>query len=453
MKRTLVLALAGAFVATVAGCGGGGGGGSGSGNGGGNGPTTTYGGLAYTVGAGCAFALGVIGTGSSSASRAEQETIDHCNSEAEELRVATGALPHLCSGGSFEQCAAIGVGQNSAGRCNIRGHQASSISAASADALQYCRNQLGSSANCQVLAATCASGQPVTRDWRPGTNPPNGGIGPNQVGDEFGRSSTTGRTNLVLTCTNDVIFRNQGTVVLPSVDIVALPLEAGTVTLEYDAYDIPDRFIVEVDRRNVIDTQYVGSTSYTVMQVNDVLNRYNFTPTRQRGIVPPGRGSMSFQKTVGATLAVVRVYAPLQGTEWQVTLKFSASSCQTGPGTGRYGAVASSLANNCRSRHGGIVANYPTQSAARAAAIDQCRSAGGSNCGFRTDFGSAYQGNNQCGALAYGESQTRCIFAPGTGGTLSQAESDALSTCRGDGFSNCRLLPASDGSRFALCTN
>ena len=82
----------------------------------------------------------------------------------------------------------------------------------------------------------------------------------------------------------------------------------------------------------MIDTQYVG-TSNSVAEVNAILNRYGFTPTSQASIISPGGGSRSFQKSAGVTSAVVRVYAPLTGTAWEVTLKFSGSSCQsTGPG-------------------------------------------------------------------------------------------------------------------------
>ena len=175
------------------------------------------------------------------------------------------------------------------------------------------------------------------------------GIGSGQVGDEFGRSSTTGRS-LGLTCTDDVAFSDAGTVVLPSVDIVALPTEAGTITLEYEAFDIPDRFVVEVDGRIAIDTRYVGSSSHTVSEVNDVLRRYGFRQTTQSRIITPGRGTMTFQKRAGSTSAVVRVYAPLPGTQWQVTLRFTGDSC--GSLDRLYGALAYSLEANAPRTHG-----------------------------------------------------------------------------------------------------
>ena len=155
---------------------------------------------------------------------------------------------------------------------------------------------------------------------------PKGSIGRNQIGDEFGRTSTTGR-KLAVGCSSPVIFEDEGTVVLPSVDIVALPIGAGTITLEYQAYSIPDRFVVEVDGQIKIDTQYVGSSRYTVGQVNNVLDHYGYRRTSQSSIISPGRGTRSFRKSADFRQAVVRIYAPLKGTEWRVTLRFHDSSC------------------------------------------------------------------------------------------------------------------------------
>ena len=159
-----------------------------------------------------------------------------------------------------------------------------------------------------------------------------GGVDRGQVGNEYGTTSTSGR-NWNLTCSSDVVFSNSGKVVLPSVEVVALPSEAGTVTLEYDSISIPDRFVVVLGGRVVIDTQYVGHEN-TVQGVNAVLTRYGFTPTSQARIISPGSGSRSFSKAAGVRSTVVRVYAPLEGTAWDVTLKFAGSSCPSGGGNG-----------------------------------------------------------------------------------------------------------------------
>ena len=83
-------------------------------------------------------------------------------------------------------------------------------------------------------------------------------------------------------------------------------------------------------REVIIDTQYVGS-DHTVAEVNDVLRRYNFRPTSQSRIFSPGSGTSSFQITGLEGSAIVRVYAPLEGTAWEVSMSFSGSSCGGGP--------------------------------------------------------------------------------------------------------------------------
>ena len=286
--------------------------------------------------------------------------------------------------------------------------------------------------------------------------PPPGGVGSGQVGQEFGRTSTSGRT-FNLTCTNDVVFEHSGNVVLPSVEVVTLPAAAGTITFEYDAYDIPDRFVVELGGRVVVDTRYVG-TSRSVAEVNAVLTRYGFTPTSQARIISPGSGSRSFQKPAGVSSAIVRVYAPLTGTAWNVTLKFSGSSCPGGstpppPQTRLYGSLYSSIESNCSNNFAGIAANYNTQQEARTAALNLCRTSGGTRCSLATDFGSAYAGSNRCAALAYGDSPTRCGTRSGRGDTESAAESTALALCRSSGFTSCTIRPGRNNSRFATCTD
>ena len=279
------------------------------------------------------------------------------------------------------------------------------------------------------------------------TSPPGfDGVNPDQVGDEFGQRSTTGRS-FGLTCTNDVVFSNAGTVVLPSVDIVALPTEAGTITLEYDAYDIPDRFVVEVDGRIAIDTRYVGSSSYTVSEVNDVLRRYGFQQTTQSRIITPGRGTTTFQKRAGSTSAVVRIYAPLPGTQWKVTLRFTGGSC--GSLDGLYGALAYSLGSQCSSYSWGMASNFSDRNTARQQALSLCTEAEGTNCSV-AEFGSAYAGNNQCIALAYGEDGSRCGLGVGRGDTESAAQRNALAECRSGGFT-CSIASGRTG-RAVECT-
>ena len=340
MKQALAFIFVGILTASLYACAGGGGGSTTGRGTTGNppppvNPPTRYGAQSYALGNNCAFAVGSIVTNASSSSSAESSARQSCMLQARNQAASAGVQAPTCTSGSFTGCAAIAVGQNSSRRCNLRGHARSTLSAARSAAIQNCQNRLGSSANCEILASACATGRPDSGVWRSSTTPtpPPGGVGSGQVGREFGRTSTSGRT-FNLTCTNDVVFQHSGNVVLPSVEVVTLPAAAGTITFEYDAYDIPDRFVVELGGRVVVDTRYVG-TSRSVAEVNAVLARYGFTRTSQSAIISPGSGSRSIQKPAGVTSAIVRVYAPLQGTAWEVTLKYSGSSCGSGPGTGQ----------------------------------------------------------------------------------------------------------------------
>lgn len=76
----------------------------------------------------------------------------------------------------------------------------------------------------------------------------------------------------------------------------------GLVTLSFNAYSIPDRFVVEYDGVDVIDTGYRGVNGYCVP------------------VVGPGSGTASFMKTTLTTFAILKVYAPCGGTAWKATL-------------------------------------------------------------------------------------------------------------------------------------
>ena len=457
--RALIVVLAAAVVGGVAGCGGGGGDTMVRPS---PPPQQLYGAAAYASNDNCE-SIGLIGTQFSSATAAEQATRTRCDSDAQTLAAQSGATTNACTAFAFDSCAAIAAGMNDSRRCVATGQRGGSTSAAGSAALQNCRENLGATGQCEVIAAGCATGAPPSVGvWRPSsgpTQPPDDGVDRSLVGDEFGTQSTTGRSFSV-TCTDDVYFEHAGNVVLPSVDIVRLPAEAGTVTLEYDAYDIPDRFVVEVDGQIRIDTQYVGSSSYTVSQVNTVLDHYGFRRTTQSSIHTPGRGSRSFQKSAGSTSAVVRIFAPLEGTAWEVRLKFQGSSCP-GDGSGNgggnqnrlYGSISFGfMGSDCSGGYaGGVVSNYQSESAANRDAIDLCQQLGGRGC-QTNNFGSAYSGPNRCGALAYGTNSARCQSFMGTGDSTSAAESGALNSCRNAGYS-CDLARLLSGGQASACTD
>ncbi len=89
---------------------------------------------------------------------------------------------------------------------------------------------------------------------------------------------------------------------------------AGTVELAFNAFSIPDRFIVYVDGAVVIDTGFVTGLSDgpSLDSYNAQLNALGF-PSATPNSSP---GTMTFEKAAGAVVCFVDVYAPLDGTAW-----------------------------------------------------------------------------------------------------------------------------------------
>lgn len=86
----------------------------------------------------------------------------------------------------------------------------------------------------------------------------------------------------------------------------------GSVVLTYDAYSVPDRFIVDYNGSTVIDTGFRGTSgTYVDLDGNSVVVT----------VAGPGAGTASFTKTTASPrIATVKVIAPYFGTAWQCTL-------------------------------------------------------------------------------------------------------------------------------------
>jgi len=93
---------------------------------------------------------------------------------------------------------------------------------------------------------------------------------------------------------------------------IDLGTDTGTVNLTYDAYSIPDRFIVTYDGVDVIDTGLVGVSG----------DQYELDGTLVSvTVVGPGAGTASFTKSNALPrTAILKVIAPYQGTEWECNL-------------------------------------------------------------------------------------------------------------------------------------
>ena len=103
----------------------------------------------------------------------------------------------------------------------------------------------------------------------------------------------------------------------PQTDIVELGSSTGIVTLDFNAYDLPDRFVVTFDNEVVIDTGYRGA-DWRLTELNTALAERGLDPVQQLEGV--GKGSISFNKTTSTTTAKVEVFAPGKSTVWNYTL-------------------------------------------------------------------------------------------------------------------------------------
>ena len=102
----------------------------------------------------------------------------------------------------------------------------------------------------------------------------------------------------------------------PTLLNINLGAGTGTVTLNFDARSIPDKFEVWFDGVKVIDTGYRGSATYQSNLDADLALRGLPSET----IAGVGSGSANFNKTTHTEVALVKVYGPLENTFWSLTL-------------------------------------------------------------------------------------------------------------------------------------
>lgn len=108
----------------------------------------------------------------------------------------------------------------------------------------------------------------------------------------------------------------QGGQAFPTEYQVNLGTGTGDVILDFNANQIPDKFIVVFDGVEVINTGYRGSTAYQG-QLDAALSGRGLPSETIQGT---GAGSTYFTKTTSTTNATIKVFAPLNNTAWTVTL-------------------------------------------------------------------------------------------------------------------------------------
>ena len=104
--------------------------------------------------------------------------------------------------------------------------------------------------------------------------------------------------------------------VFPTLLSINVGASTGTVTLNFNAKNRPDKFEVWFDGVKVIDTGYRGSATFQT----DLDNVLALRGLPSETIAGTGTGSANFSKTTNTEVALVKVYAPLSGTSWNLTL-------------------------------------------------------------------------------------------------------------------------------------
>ena len=446
MKRYLGLAFAGVLAAIVAGCGGGGGG-----------PITTpstnnYAGVADVLGEDCEYAVGVITTRSGTASGARNLAYRTCESAA--TTAAAGAARDRCDAGSTTGCSAIAVGTNSSGRCRLSTRSSQSLSAAQSAALQGCRSGLGSTASCSLLVSGCASGSPSTEVWRPRSSPP---PSPTPSPSPTPTPSPGPDTGTPLRDVN---------VTIPA----SCARQVQVCVRDHECED-GDQIRVSLNGSVIFSGELFNAWNCQNVPVQQGANRFELFAINGTGfkgncshsdantgeIVITGgntRGTQSWEHRGGAgSSANLNVTIGPSGGTCTPTGSQPGSGTGPGTGTGLFGAIATSVEPQCRGRYAGAAIRN-SQTSARSAALANCRSAGGTQCSFHQDFGSAYTGNVDCASVAYGErtsgTTTFCNVFTGDGGSESAAEAAALSECRSQ-MTSCSILPSRSGGNFTNC--
>lgn len=118
----------------------------------------------------------------------------------------------------------------------------------------------------------------------------------------------------VTTCNTQLSYSGGET--FPSEYNITLGSTTGVVTLTFDAQDIPDKFIIEYDGAEVINTGYRGLTIYQG-DLNSALAAKGLSP---ESITSPGNGTATFTKSTTTTTATLKVFSPLPSTVWTATL-------------------------------------------------------------------------------------------------------------------------------------
>ena len=152
-----------------------------------------------------------------------------------------------------------------------------------------------------------------------------------------GVTTSTTTTQVVIPCGTSSTY--SGGNAYPTPNTITLGSSIGTVSLQFQAFDVPDRFIVQWNGNYVIDTGYRGFSGYNIGGANrsaftssltgkvDPITGLTYPNNTQWPgdgypiVISPGIGTSTFPKNASLpSTANVFVYAPIVGTAWTFTL-------------------------------------------------------------------------------------------------------------------------------------
>ena len=123
---------------------------------------------------------------------------------------------------------------------------------------------------------------------------------------------TTTTTTVNLPCGVEIT----GGYTFPTTYAINVGTDTGQVQLDIDTEGAPDKFIVEFDGVEVINTGYRGDTDFQSILYSALAAE----GAPAEAIVGSTTGSFIFNKSTSTSIVIVKVYAPIEESEWAFTL-------------------------------------------------------------------------------------------------------------------------------------
>lgn len=129
-------------------------------------------------------------------------------------------------------------------------------------------------------------------------------------------TTTAPVTTTTTTVSTDCGETISGEMAFPEIHHINLGSSTGVITLTIDTVDVPDKFIVEWNGMEVINTGYRGDSAYQSALYAALIA----SGADPEIIAGASTGVFTFNKTTADAIATVKVYAPIEETIWSFTL-------------------------------------------------------------------------------------------------------------------------------------